>query len=164
MVRAGDLLAALSKGDTINPSVLRTTLESLIGEIEALCRQRDSLQEANNHEVERRRTAEGKLANAMDPTQRAIRFGVSPELDVTKAERALLAILAEYRTTSEMWPPFNSYHEGNGVFQEEAHELKLEVYRRHTDPRKVWHEAKQAAAMALRIMAELGVPEDEPTV
>lgn len=50
---------------------------------------------------------------------------------------------------------FNSLHEGYGVLKEEVDELWDEIKLKNPDKAKIYTEAKQVGAMALRIMNEL---------
>jgi hypothetical protein len=62
-------------------------------------------------------------------------------------------------------PPFNSPHEGIAVIDEEFDELKHEVYKRaaERDKEKMYGEACQVAAMAIRFMTDCcGEPSTRP--
>lgn len=50
---------------------------------------------------------------------------------------------------------FNSLHEGYAVLKEEVDELWDEIKLKNPDKEKIFIEAKQVAAMAIRIMSEL---------
>jgi len=90
-----------------------------------------------------RKYAEAALASAHVPVGQDI-----PE-DVAE-------ILAEIAQAKAAWPPFNSAHEGFAVLKEEVDELwdEVKVNQKKRDLLKMYKEAKQVAAMALRFMRE----------
>lgn len=66
-------------------------------------------------------------------------------------------IIHEYYRASDMFPPFNSAHEGYAVILEELDELKAEVWKNQNnrDAAKLVKEAVHVAAMALRFIVDL---------
>lgn len=75
-------------------------------------------------------------------------------------EQVTADILDEwYKATTKLFPKFNSGHEGYAVILEELDELWLEVQANKGDPRernaKMYKEAKQVAAMAIRFMIDV---------
>lgn len=66
-------------------------------------------------------------------------------------------IAKEYLHAINHFPPMRSYHEALAIIQEEVFELQLEIYKQHDvrDPAVIRKEAKQVAAMALRLMVDL---------
>lgn len=71
--------------------------------------------------------------------------------------KAIDDILIEYKKAEEVFPPFNSAHEGYAVILEELDELKEHVFKQHhrRDKNKMRNEAKQVAAMAMRFMIDI---------
>ncbi|MFI5140448.1 MAG: hypothetical protein ACHQIM_21695 [Sphingobacteriales bacterium] len=69
----------------------------------------------------------------------------------------MTVIIHEYVRASEMFPPFNSAHEGYAVILEELDELKAEVWKNQNnrDAAKMMKEAVHVAAMALRFIVDL---------
>jgi hypothetical protein len=65
-------------------------------------------------------------------------------------------IVSELEQAKAIWPPFNSAHEGFAVLKEEVDELwdEIKVNQKRRDLPKMYKEAKQVAAMALRFMRE----------
>lgn len=76
---------------------------------------------------------------------------------------AVLDVEIEVSQAKYNYPePFNSHHEAQAVLEEEVLELRDEMYwgqKKHnngaTHKQHIRNEAKQVAAMALRIMVEL---------
>ena len=70
---------------------------------------------------------------------------------------ACAVIIHEYVRASDMFPPFNSAHEGYAVILEELDELKAEVWKNPAsrDAAKLIKEAVHVAAMALRFIVDL---------
>ena len=70
---------------------------------------------------------------------------------------ALRLISEEHARAIEKFPPFRSPHEGLSIIQEEFEELKAEVYKQFDsrDKDKMWMEARQLAAMAMRFMIDM---------
>ena len=70
---------------------------------------------------------------------------------------AIRDVLDEVATAKELWPPFNSAHEGYGVLDEEFEELKKHVFmkQKNRDLDAMRKEAIQVAAMAVRFASEL---------
>lgn len=77
-----------------------------------------------------------------------------PDNDV---ERAALEVCKEAERARELWPPFNSAHEGFAVLAEEFDELKAHVWKnqKKRDLKEMRKEAIQVAAMALRFATEV---------
>lgn len=72
------------------------------------------------------------------------------------AAQAASDISDELFTAKEKYPAnFNSLHEGYAVLKEEVDELWDEIKKKHPNKADVYNEAKQVAAMAIRIMVEL---------
>ena len=71
---------------------------------------------------------------------------------------ALTDVLEEVIRARQVFPPFNSAHEGYAVLLEEVEELWEEVRaKRETRSTKALRdEARQVAAMAICFMAEVG--------
>ena len=76
-------------------------------------------------------------------------------IDEVKLKQILALVEAEIRRTEKKYQPFHSMHEGLAIFEEEAYELKLEVYKSTQSIGKVTHEAVHAAAMAIRIIYDI---------
>ena len=74
-----------------------------------------------------------------------------------KTWRAICDIYAEHKSASEKFSPFNSAHEGYAILAEEVDELWDEVKKKPSarDKRKMYDEAKQVAAMAIRFMTDV---------
>ncbi len=66
-------------------------------------------------------------------------------------------VLAELTRATELYPAFNSAHEGFGVLLEEVDELKAHVWARQgkRDVASMQREAIQVAAMAMRFALDL---------
>lgn len=66
-------------------------------------------------------------------------------------------VAAEVVHATESYPPFNSAHEGLAVIDEEFVELRTEVFKnpRTREYQKMYDEAKQLAAMAIRFMVDV---------
>ncbi len=73
-------------------------------------------------------------------------------------EQAFVDVLEEFETITAKYARFHSAHEAYGVLLEEVDELWDEVKRRDSPERlaRIREEAIQVAAVALRIVAELG--------
>jgi len=67
-------------------------------------------------------------------------------------------VMIEYGEAVATNGPFSSAHEGYAVLLEEMDELWDEVKKKQSerDPRKLYHEAKQIAAMGIRFMVDVG--------
>ena len=74
-----------------------------------------------------------------------------------KKHEAMASIEAEFNLTVLSYDPFSSLHEGYALLLEEVDELwdEIKIKPEFRDLQKVRHEAKQVAAMALRIMVDL---------
>lgn len=68
---------------------------------------------------------------------------------------ALNEIFNEYESASSKYPDFNSAHEGYAVILEELDELWDEIKKKKPNYDKMYNEAKQVAAMALRFMMDV---------
>jgi len=66
---------------------------------------------------------------------------------------AMEHVIREAEALARQYPPLNSMHEALGVLGEEGFEFLLEVWR--NDKVRAKREAKQIAAVCLRIMAEV---------
>lgn len=66
-------------------------------------------------------------------------------------------VLKELAVACDNWPKFNSAHEGYAVLLEEMDELwdQVKVNQKRRDLDKMYSEAKQVAAMALRFMIDV---------
>jgi hypothetical protein len=62
----------------------------------------------------------------------------------------------------EYWPKFNSAHEGYAILQEEVDELwdQVKINQKKRELHKMYSEAKQVAAMAMRFMIDVCNEED----
>lgn len=72
-------------------------------------------------------------------------------------EKAMNKVMIEYARASQLYPPFNSAHEGYAVIVEELDELwaeikKLKDSNPHND--KIEKEAVQLAAVVLRFLTD----------
>jgi hypothetical protein len=58
----------------------------------------------------------------------------------------------------DRYPPFISAHEGYAVILEKVRELEMEVFKNPTSrtPRRMYAEAQQVAARAVRFMLDIG--------
>jgi len=67
-------------------------------------------------------------------------------------------VIEEYEKAVATNGPFSSAHEGYAVLLEEMDELWDEVKKKQSerDPEKMYHEAKQIAAMGIRFMVDVG--------
>lgn len=67
------------------------------------------------------------------------------------------AVMAEYNTALQNFPPMRSEHEGYAILLEEVEELWDEIKKspRKRDPVALRKEAIQVAAMALRFVEDL---------
>jgi hypothetical protein len=75
-----------------------------------------------------------------------------------KPAEILSQILVEYERAQDMFPPFNSGHEGWAIIKEELDELWKEVMTNQSTPgrdQRMYKEAIQVAAMALRFAYDL---------
>jgi hypothetical protein len=73
-----------------------------------------------------------------------------------KAADAASDISDELFSAKEKYPEnFNSLHEGYAVLKEEVDELWDEIKKKNPNKANIYTEAKQVAAMAIRIMVEL---------
>lgn len=75
---------------------------------------------------------------------------------LTLKEQHIRHVHREVLDAQANWPKFNSAHEGFAVLLEEVEELKAEVWinQKKRDPLKMYKEAKQIAAMAIRFMSD----------
>lgn len=66
-------------------------------------------------------------------------------------------VVMELVSAIEAWPPFNTPHEGYAILLEEVDELwdEVKASQKSGDLDKVYDEAKQVAAMAIRIMLDV---------
>lgn len=64
-------------------------------------------------------------------------------------------VFLEHNRATKIHGRFNSAHEGYAVILEELDELWDEVKKREHDYKKMYNEAKQVAAMAIRFMDDL---------
>lgn len=71
-------------------------------------------------------------------------------------------VLTERQKADDAWPPINSHHEGYAVLKEEVEEyweiVKQKEHER--DPKAMYKELTQIAAVAWRIVRDLGLEED----
>lgn len=70
-------------------------------------------------------------------------------------KQAIKLIEEEYHESNRKHPkPYHSYHEAIGLLEEEFSELKAEIFRKEAEqnPRKIAHEAKHVANVALKTM------------
>ncbi len=76
---------------------------------------------------------------------------------ISKEELALKDIIGEYQRAVESNDSFHSAHEGYAVILEELDELKEEVWKKKANRvrKKMYKEAMQVAAMALRFMVDI---------
>lgn len=74
-----------------------------------------------------------------------------------EAEFALDDVYEEVEKAMSKYPPFNSAHEGYSVLAEEVDELweEVKVKQGNRDVDKLYAEAKQVAAMAVRFMVDI---------
>ena len=63
-------------------------------------------------------------------------------------------VIDEYIAASDMFPPFNSPHEGYAVILEELDELWEEIKSKKGTPESMRAEAIQVAAMAIRFIID----------
>ena len=79
-------------------------------------------------------------------------------------ERVCVEVVREFAEISGKFKPFNSAHEGYGVLAEEVEELWEEIRKKRSmrDKGRMWNEAKQVAAVAMRFMVDLCT--EEPPV
>jgi hypothetical protein len=80
------------------------------------------------------------------------RMQLTSSLDELEAIRDVVDELARARS---LFSPMHSGHEGYAVILEELDELWTEVKARQQDPTRMYEEAKQVAAMALRFMVDV---------
>lgn len=67
-----------------------------------------------------------------------------------------LAIEVEYRAACRQHGrAFKSLHEGNSVIREEYLELEREIFKKKPDLDKIYGEAKQLGAMAVKMMVKV---------
>lgn len=64
-------------------------------------------------------------------------------------------VWSELETAQATHPPFNSFHEGYSIMNEEVFEMWMEVIKKNPDKAKLKAEAVQVAAMACRFAIEL---------
>jgi len=64
-------------------------------------------------------------------------------------------ILNEYTRATSRFGPFASAHEGYSVILEELDELWEEIKKNKSDKKKMFEEACQVAAMAMRFMVDV---------
>jgi hypothetical protein len=81
------------------------------------------------------------------------------DLLLLQTNAAVCAIVKEWKTACDTWPPLNSRHEGYAVIKEELEELWIEIKRREPDLSILRKEAVQVAAMALRFILDLCPPD-----
>lgn len=79
-----------------------------------------------------------------------VRFGTP-----TNQDQVVLAVIQELSDAQELFTPMKSYHEGYAVILEELDELWDEAKKKLPDQDKLYTEAKQVAAMAIRFMLDL---------
>lgn len=72
-----------------------------------------------------------------------------------KLDYLMLEIKSELTTAMRHYPNFASYHEGYAFLLEEVDELWKEIKSKRQAKALIYKEAKQVAAMAMRIMFEL---------
>lgn len=67
------------------------------------------------------------------------------------------AVITELDQAQEVFPPFNSAHEGWAVLKEEFDELwgEVKINQKKRDLVKMRHEAIQVAAMAMRFIIDV---------
>ena len=65
------------------------------------------------------------------------------------------SILNEAYRAADLYPDFNSPHEGYAVIKEEVDELWEEIKKKDRDPEQLRKEAIQVGAMALRFLVDL---------
>lgn len=78
-----------------------------------------------------------------------------PTSEQVEIRKALGLVEAELIRVNEMFAPFHSRHEGWAVLKEEVDELWDAIKDKHSTPDDCRNEAKQVAAMAVRIMVDL---------
>ena len=68
-------------------------------------------------------------------------------------------VLAERQKADVTWPPINSHHEGYAVLLEEGEKYwEIVKQKEHLrDPKAMYHELVQVAAVAWRIVCDLGL-------
>lgn len=71
--------------------------------------------------------------------------------------KVTLDILSELIGATDNWPSFNSAHEGFAVLKEEVDELwdQVKINQKKRDVGKMYSEAIQVAAMAMRFAIEV---------
>ena len=77
-------------------------------------------------------------------------------------DAAVQIVNEEYWKAHRKFGSFNSPHEGYAVLLEEVDELWAEI-KGTQDPNRIRDEAKQVAAMALRLMVQYGTDQGDPT-
>lgn len=65
------------------------------------------------------------------------------------------AVEIEVVVASKKFGPFLSCHEGYAILKEEVDELWTEIKTKNRSKQKMFNEAKQVAAMAMRFMMDL---------
>jgi len=74
-------------------------------------------------------------------------------------ERRIRAIadnaIAEVERARELFPEFNTYHEGYAVLKEEVDELWQAIKTKPQNPYKIGTEALHVAAMAIRMTLDM---------
>lgn len=75
-----------------------------------------------------------------------------------KLETILELVSTELRGAQENFPPMRSVHEGYAIVLEEVRELEQEIFKspKVRDSARVREEAIQVAAMAIRLLYDLG--------
>lgn len=75
----------------------------------------------------------------------------------TSIDDATKDAYAEAQSAREKWPCFNTAHEGFAILQEEVDELwdHVRTNQKNRDIGKMYKEAVQVAAMAIRFAAEI---------
>lgn len=70
---------------------------------------------------------------------------------------AIILVTKELHDARQLFPQFNSHHEGFAILKEEVDELWDEVKKKEAKRSKVAlrKEAKQVAAMAIKFLADL---------
>lgn len=63
-------------------------------------------------------------------------------------------VLGEYERACELHGRFPTFHHGLAVIEEEVHEFRLEVYKKHPNPAALREEAIQIAASAIRFIQD----------
>jgi len=67
-------------------------------------------------------------------------------------DKYLKDVVDELEGAEATFPPFNSYHEGYAIIKEELDELWEEIKSKRREKVKLYIEATQVAAMAVRFM------------